>query len=90
MQRREFISFRGNGVWILREQRLKIILERQHDFLRLRVRIKLRVGCDVLEEHQRLLAELLDDALARHLALHKGAVGADERRGMEFVRLLQQ
>ena len=90
VQRREFISFGGDGVGVLLEQRLEIILERQHDFLRLRMRIVLRVGRDVLEENQRRLAEFLDDAFARHLAFYKSAVGADKRRGMEFVRLLQQ
>ena len=81
VQRREFIPSGRGDVGILLQQRLEIVLERQHDFLRLRVRIQLRVGRQILEENQRLLAEFLDDALARNLALDETPVGADGTPG---------
>ena len=69
------------------EQILEIILEGEHDFLRLRARIVFHVGRDVLEETERLGAELAEDALARQLALDEAAIGAAHRRGEEIVRL---
>ena len=80
----------GKGRGILFEQRFKLILERQHDFLGLGPRIEPRVGGHVVEKDEGLLAEIADDALARQLALHEGAVGADDARGKELFRLLDQ
>jgi len=75
---------------LLLAKRFKIIPKRQHDLLRLRTRIQLRIGGHILEEDQGRFTELPDNPLPRHLAFGEAAISPHHSRGKEQFRVAAQ
>ena len=80
MQRQQVLAPGGGQARVSLQQRLEIVLEAQHNLLRLRTRIQLGVGRQVVEKDQGLFAEFAQDALPGHVALHKTTIAPHYRR----------
>ena len=88
VQRDEVVVLPGGDVRVPLQEGVEIRREAEHDLIDLRAGVEFGIGGQVLEKDQGFVAKFLEDALARELALHEAAAGADRVRGEEIIRFL--
>src|SRR5438045_2472781 len=75
---------------MLGEERFEIRPEGEHDFLRLRTRVKFGISSQITEKHQSAFAELPEDSFSWNLGFNEAARGADELLSEETIGISDQ